>query len=233
MHSPWKMDRQEACSASLRALIEPITCSPSRGLREGCPAAFRAKSSLSQPALMGHPDVQALGQRKDGMWAVVWLPEIQCPHHKPRCPQKHLFLLRGGSVRWPVDPAGLTFSLGVSLFSGFSAIPRKFRIISKIECDREVPPGEIQSGKDHSCPKAVPRPAVEPGRASRSNPTLTPSCHLRVAAQLPAGGHDQHSTKEGCECLLGARDRGIDLTVLLKQSVPEPSSPCPGDLLQK
>lgn len=48
-------------------------------------------------------------------------------------------------MRWPVGPAGLTFSLGVSLFSGFSAIPRKFRKISKVGYDREVPPGETES----------------------------------------------------------------------------------------
>ena len=47
-------------------------------------------------------------------------------------------------MKWPVEPAGLTFSLGVSLFSGFFAIPRKFRKISKVECG-EVPPGETKS----------------------------------------------------------------------------------------
>ena len=41
-------------------------------------------------------------------------------------------------MKWPVEPAGLTFSLGVSLFSGFFAIPRKFRKISKVECGEVV-----------------------------------------------------------------------------------------------
>lgn len=62
------------------------------------------------------------------MGVVVGLPEIQ---HPPEAlvPPKHLFLLKKteGGVRWPGDPTGLTFSLGVPLLSRFSVIPRKFR----------------------------------------------------------------------------------------------------------
>lgn len=103
--------------------------------------------------------------------------------------------------------AGLTFSLGVPLLSGFSAIPRKFRKISKVEYDGIR--GSLSQRRHSPGPKDLekitpdqgqylPRPAVEPGRASRGNPTPTlRSCHLGTAAQLPAEGHGQHSANEG------------------------------------
>lgn len=115
----------------------------------------------------------------------------------------------------------LTFSLGVPLSSGFSAFPRKFGDISKVEYKgaRKLSQGDTAQGLKVTLDQGQYLPAAEDRDGEgRGNLTPTPrsglpSCLKTMVRTLPT---------KTCEHLLGIGGITIDHIVLLKQSIPEP-----------
>lgn len=117
-----------------------------------------------------------------------------------------------------MGPAGLTFSLGVP--SGFSAFPRKFGEISKVDYEgaRNSPKRDIAQGLQ-DLEKVTPgqgqyRP---PAEEDRGNPTpIARTCHPRDDVPSCLKATVSTLPVKGCEHLLVTGGRGTDHTVLLK-----------------
>lgn len=75
------------------------------------------------------------------MWVVLLAPRDPVSLPEPFNPPEASVLAARGSVQFLRDPTRLTFSLGVPLSSGFSAFPKKFGKISKV--DRREPEGSL------------------------------------------------------------------------------------------